>query len=189
VSPGSGLVLLGVVGAAHCVRGEVRLKSFTEDPLAIARYKPLTTERGRPVAITAARRLKDDMLVVRFEGIGDRNAAEALTHQKLFAPRSALGQAGEDEYFHADLVGLEAVTSDGRVVGRVVALHDFGGGDVIEVAPDRGPALLYPFTRAVVPAIDLAGGRLTLVPPEETGEDKIDGEEAPPPARGRRRGR
>jgi 16S rRNA processing protein RimM len=179
-----GLVLLGVVGAAHGVRGEVRLKSFTQNPLAIARYKPLTTEDGRPIAITAARRLKDDMLVVRLEGIGDRNAAEAMTHQKLFAPRDTLGQAGEDEFFHADLVGLEAVAPDGQVVGRVVALHDFGGGDVIEIAPARGPALLYPFTKAVVTAVDLAAGRLTLVPPEEIGD-----EAAPQPAQGRRRGR
>jgi 16S rRNA processing protein RimM len=183
-----GLVLLGIIGAAHGVRGEVRIKSFTEDPLAIARYGPLSTADGRRFVIAAARHVKDDMLVARLEGIADRNAAEALTHQKLFAPREALGEAEEeDEFFHADLVGLEARTPEGDVIGQVVALHDFGGGDVVEIAPPAGPSLIYPFTKAVVPIIDLAGRTLTIVPPPEIGGEEA--EPPPEPRERRRRGR
>ena len=166
------LVLLGVFGAAHGVRGEVRLKSYTADPLAIASYGLLTGEDGRPVEIRGARLLKGDMLVVSVKGVGDRNAAEALTNQRLYAPRGALGVAEEeDEFFHADLIGLGAVTVEGAPFGRVVAMHAFGAGDILEIAPeDGGPTLLLPFTKAVVPEIDLVQGRLVVVPPGETGE-------------------
>jgi 16S rRNA processing protein RimM len=164
------LVALGVFGAPHGVRGEVRLKSFTAEPMAIAGFRPLLAVDGRRFDIAAARPLKDDMLVVKVDGVADRDAAARLTNLTLHVPREALGQAGEeDEFFHADLVGLAAETADGEALGRVVALLDFGAGDLIEIAPaGGGPSRLYPFTKAVVPLVDLAGGRLVLVPPIET---------------------
>jgi 16S rRNA processing protein RimM len=172
----SGLpILLGVFGAAHGVRGELRLKSYTADPMAIARYGPLTAEDGRVFELRAARPYKADMLIVSVKGVDDRDAAERLVNLELHAPRQALGSTGEDEFFHADLIGLTAVAEDGASIGRVVALHDFGAGDILEVAPGGGGATrYYPFTKAVVPRIDLGAGRLVLVPPAESiarGED------------------
>jgi 16S rRNA processing protein RimM len=162
-------VRLGVVGAAHGVAGEVRVKSFTADPISIARYRPLETEDGRAIEIVSARVAKGDMLIVRIRGVTDRNGAQGLANRALFAPREALGDAEEDEFFHADLIGLMAETEQGETIGRVVAIHDFGAGDIIEIAPDGGgPSRLLPFTRAVVPQIDIEGGRLVVVPPEES---------------------
>jgi 16S rRNA processing protein RimM len=165
-------VLLGVFGAAHGVKGELRLKSYTADPLAIASYAPLTGEDGRAIVIRSARPLKGDMLVVSIDGVSDRGAAEALTNRHVYAPREALGTAGEeDEFFHADLIGLAAVTAEGSPFGRVVAVHEFGAGDILEIAPEGGgPALLLPFSKAVVPTIDVAAGHLVVLPPAETGD-------------------
>jgi len=166
------LVLLGVFGAAHGVKGELRLKSFTADPLAIASYRPLTGEGGRPIELRAARRLKADMLVVSVKGISDRTAAEALTNQRLYAPREALAKVEEEDTFlHADLIGLAAVSAEDALLGRVVAIHDFGAGDILEIAPEGGgPTRLLPFTKAVVPSVDVAAGRLVVVPPTEVDE-------------------
>ncbi|MFN8830583.1 MAG: ribosome maturation factor RimM [Labrys sp. (in: a-proteobacteria)] len=165
------MVLLGVFGAPHGVRGEIRLKSYTADPLAITDYGPLTGSDGRSYTLTAARPQKD-MLIVRVAGIGDRTAAERLVNIRLSAPRERLGTVDEDEdeFFHADLVGLLARTPDGTLLGRVIAIPNFGAGDLLEVAPETGRSLLFPFTKAVVPVIDIAGGALTVVPPVEVGE-------------------
>jgi 16S rRNA processing protein RimM len=185
----SDLVLLGVFGAAHGVRGEVRLKSYTADPAAIASYGPLTNEAGRVFELLAVRPLRDDMLVARVKGISDRTQAEALTNVRLYVPRARLGQAAEDEdeFFHADLIGLKAETADGAPFGIVTALLDFGAGDLLEIQPAAGgPSVLLPFTKAVVPVVDVPGGRVVVAPPAE-----IEGE-APPgaiePAAPRRRG-
>jgi len=165
-------VLLGVFGAAHGVKGEVRLKSYTADPLAIATYGPLTDEDGRSIDIRSARPLKGDMLVVSLKGVGDRTAAEALTNRQIYAPRDALGAADEqDEFFHADLIGLAAVTTDGAAFGLVLAIHAFGASDILEIAPEGGgPTRLLPFTKAVIPSVDLTAGRIVVVPPTEIGE-------------------
>lgn len=169
--PPPGSVLLGILGAPHGVRGELRLKSYTEDPAAIARYGVLTLETGEAVEIVSARPLKDDMLVVRLKGVGDRTAAERLTNRRLYASREALGAVEEDEFFHADLIGLAAETQDGTPFGTVLAVHDFGAGDLIEIRPtEAGPSLLLPFTRAVVPLVDIAGRRVVVDPPAETGD-------------------
>jgi 16S rRNA processing protein RimM len=163
-------ILLGMFGAPHGVRGELRLKSFTSEPEAIARYGPLESEDGRRFEILSVRPQKD-VLIVRVAGVSDRSAAEALVNLHLHAPRERLGGVAPDEFFHADLIGLEAQTPEGALLGRIVALHDFGAGDILEVRPgDGGPSRLFPFTRDVVPVVDLAGGRLVLVPPREVGD-------------------
>lgn len=168
------LVLVGIFGAAVGLKGEVRLKSFTGDPQAIAGYGVLCGADGRQFEITAVRPQKD-MLVARVSGIADRTAAEQLVNLKLYVTRDQLGATqDEDEFFHADLIGLRAVTAGGETLGRVVALFDFGAGDVVEILPEGGDKTFYlPFTKAVVPAIDVAGGSMTVVPPAETetGED------------------
>ena len=157
------------IGAAHGIRGEVKLWSFTEDPMAVAHYGPLETEDGaRRFEIEAARPAKDH-LVARLKGIADRNAAETLRNTDLFVPRDRLPPIEDaDTYYHADLVGLTAVGEDGAALGTITAIHNFGAGDLIEIAPAAGgEPLLLPFTDATVPTIDLKAGRVVVVPPAE----------------------
>jgi 16S rRNA processing protein RimM len=161
-------IVVARIGAAHGIRGEVRLKSFTGDPLAVRAYGPLEAEDGRAFSITAARPAagtSPDMLVVSLKGISSRNEAEALTGLELSVPRERLPKAEEDEFYHADLIGLDAVGKDGATLGSVIAVQNFGAGDLLEVAPKRGPTILVPFTRAAVPEIDIAGKRLVVDPP------------------------
>ena len=160
-------IQVGVFGAPHGVRGELRLKSHTGDPLAIGDYGPLSDDAGRRFELTALRPVKDDILVVRVKGVADRAAAAALTHVKLFVDRAALPQADEEEFYHADLIGLRAETQDGAPVGTVVAVHNHGAGDILEIAPEAGDTLLLPFTRAVAPVVDVRGGRIVVAPPAE----------------------
>lgn len=158
-------ILVGVIGAPHGVRGEVRLKSYTAEPGTVAEYPVLWAGRtaARRLRIAAARPLKDDMLVVRFDGVVDRAAAQALTNTQLFVARADLPATEADEFYHADLIGLAVVLPDGRGLGTVVALANFGAGDMIEVAPAAtGDTFYVPFTRAFVPTVDLQGGRLVL---------------------------
>jgi 16S rRNA processing protein RimM len=157
------------IGAAHGIRGEVKLWSFTEDPLAVTTYGTLETEDGaRRFEIEAARPAKDH-LVARLKGIADRNAAEALRNTDLFVPRDRLPPIEEaDTFYHADLVGLSAVDANGAALGTITAIHNFGAGDLIEIAPAAGgEPLLLPFNETTVPEIDLKAGRVVVVPPIE----------------------
>lgn len=167
------LILVGRFGAPHGVRGEVRLKSFTSDPAAVASYKPLLDASGaRLFTIKALRHVKDDLFVARIGGIDDRNAAEGLTNVELFIPRDALPEAEREEFYLADLIGLAAMSDAGEAIGRVVNVLNYGGGDILEIAPAAGgDTLLLPFTKDVVPQIDVKAGRLTIALPLE-----IDGE-------------
>jgi 16S rRNA processing protein RimM len=160
-------VCVARIGAAHGVRGEVRLWTFTEDPMAVRRYGPLEAEDGsRVFEITALRPAKDH-LVARLRGIDDRNAAERLTNIKLFVPRERLPAPDDDDtFYYADLVGLAAVGADGTDFGTVLAVHDFGAGTLLEIQPKTGAAMLLPFTQAAVPTVDVAGGRIVIAPPE-----------------------
>ncbi len=161
-------ILVGIFGAPHGVRGEVRLKSFTGDPMAIADYPRLTDESGaRSFKIIAARPVKDDILVVRVDGVADRTAAERLTNISLAIAREDLPPAEEEEFYHADLIGLRAETRDGAMLGTIAAVLNFGAGDILDVRPDIGESLMLPFTKKVVPVVDLAGGRVIVEPPEE----------------------
>lgn len=166
-----GLVLLGEFGRAHGLRGELRLKSFTADPQAIAGYGPLSTADGRLLALVEVRPAAGgapDLLVARIEGIVTREQAEALNGTRVFVPRSRLlPPADEDEFLAADLVGLAVEDAAGQHLGAVSAVPNYGGGDLIEIAPAGGgaPALL-PFTRAFVPVIDLEKRRIVVEAPD-----------------------
>jgi 16S rRNA processing protein RimM len=159
-------VLVARIGAAHGIKGEVRVTSFTADPLDAARYAPLAAADGRVFEVATVRPGNaPQTLIVRFVGIPDRNAAEALNGIELSVPRSALGEPADDEYFHADLIGLAAVSREGAPLGTVIAVQNFGAGDLIEIAPPRGNTVLVPFTRAAVPEIDVPNGRIVVAPP------------------------
>src|SRR5689334_12953431 len=160
------------IGAAHGVRGEVRLWPFTEDPLAVKRYGPLSTKDGtRQFEVAAAREARDH-LVVALKGVATRDEAARLNGLELYVAREKLPATDEGEYYHADLIGLAAVTPANEAIGRVVAIHNFRAGDIIENAPAQGATMLLPFTNAVVPTVDLAGGRVVIdLPAEIEGDD------------------
>jgi 16S rRNA processing protein RimM len=156
---------IGVIGAPRGVRGEVRVKSYTAEPAALAGYRPLTDESGRREFRLKVLESRGDMLVARIEGVADRDAAEALKGVRLYIARAALPPAGADEYYQADLIGLGAETKDGAALGTVKAVEDFGAGPLLEIALGDGRSVLVPFTDAVVPVVDLAAGRLVVDPP------------------------
>lgn len=161
-------ICVGVITGAHGVRGLVRVKSFTEAPKDIAAYGPLGDAQGKrqfDLEITGSAK---GGLVARIAGIDDRDAAEALRGVELHVARAALPPPAEDEFYHADLIGLPAFRTDGQAYGVVRALHDFGAGDVIEIVLDGGGVAVLPFTRAVAPVVDLAAGRIVIDPPGET---------------------
>jgi 16S rRNA processing protein RimM len=160
------------IGAAHGVRGEVKLWPFTQDPMAVAQYGTLETEDGaRQFEIESLRPAKD-FLVARIAGVSDRDAAEALRNLDLFVPRERLPEIEEaDTFYYADLVGLSAVTADGATLGTVTAVHNFGAGDIIEIAAVGGGApLMLSFTEVAVPKIDLTAKQIVVVPPAEATE-------------------
>jgi 16S rRNA processing protein RimM len=166
-------VCVAQIGAAHGVRGEVRLWTFTADPMAITHYGPLETEDGKRSFEIETVRPARAHLVARFKGVDDRSAAERLTNVKLFVPRERLPRTEADEYYHADLIGLRAEDEDGNEIGAVIAVHNFGAGDILEIQPLSGGAMMLPFTETVVPEIDIKGGRIVIVLPDEveSGED------------------
>jgi 16S rRNA processing protein RimM len=161
------------IGAAHGVRGAVKLWPFTEDPLAVMDYGPLMTKDGaRQFEVTHARAAKDH-LVATLKGVATREDAERLNGIELYVAREKLPATDEDEYYHADLIGLAAVNAANEPIGRVLAIHNFGAGVIIEIAPPAGPTLLLPFTHAVVPTVDLAGGRVVIELPQEIEGDDV----------------
>jgi len=162
-------VLVARFGAAHGVRGEIRLWSFTADPLAIADYGPLEDKAGKRQFVIDTLRPNKDFLVARIDGVGDRNAAEALRNVELYLPRERLPEIDEDDtWYYADLVGLDAVAPDGAAIGTVAAVYNFGAGDIVELTPSAGgKTLLLPFTEAVVPEVDVKTKRIVVVLPAE----------------------
>jgi len=166
-------VCVARIGAPHGVRDAVKLWTFTEDPLALKHYGPLMTKDGaRQFEVTHAREAKGH-LVATLKGIATRDEAEKLNGLELYVAREKLPATDDDEYYHADLIGLAAVTSANEPLGRVIAIHNFGAGDIIEIAPPQGTTMLLPFTNEVVPTVDPANGRVVIEPPQE-----IEGEEA-----------
>lgn len=162
----AGKVCVGVFTGARGLKGELKVKSFTAEPGDIAAYGPVSDEAGERVFKLTVRGMAKDQVVVSIEGIRDRNGAEALKGLQLFVPRGALPAAGEDEYYHADLIGLTAITADGDSKGTVRGVYDFGAGDMLEIEGEAGDTVLIPFTHATVPEIDIEVGRLTIVEPE-----------------------
>ena len=170
-------VLMGTIGAAQGLRGEVRVKSYTIDPAAIGDYGHLHAEDGRTFEVLEVREAKNSMVVVRFRGVNDRNAAEALNVLDLYVERDNLPdeELDDDEFFYADLEGLEAVDESGRSHGTVTGIFDFGAGDLLELkGPGKRPVLI-PFSEAAVLEIDLEAGRL-LIDPVAAGLDEEEGE-------------
>lgn len=168
----SALVCVARIGAAHGVRGAVKLWTFTEDPFAVRDYGPLLTKDGKRQFEVAQAREAKDHLVATFKGVTTRDEAERLNGIELYVARDKLPATDEDEYYHTDLIGLAAVTTEGETLGRVLAIHNFGAGDIIEIAPPKGATMLLPFSNAVVPEVDIAGGRVVIALPQEVdGED------------------
>ena len=167
-------VCVARIGAAHGVRGAVKLWTFTEDPFAVTRYGPLATKDGARAFEVAHAREGKGHLVATLKGVTSRNEAERLNGLELYVARDKLPATDEDEYYHTDLIGLAAVTTADAPLGKVVAIHNFGAGDIIEIAPPSGATMLLPFTNAVVPTVDIAGGRVVIEVPAE-----IEGDEPP----------
>ena len=166
-------ILMARVGAAHGVRGEVRVKPFGDDPLSFCDYDTLQTSDGRMLTVEKAR-VQKAMVITKFAGIDDRTAAETLNGLDLLIARDALPDLDDaDEFYHADLLGLPVEDPDGKPVGRIVAVPDFGAGTLLEIAPPHGATFYVPFSRTAVPTIDLESGRVVVAPPN----DYLDGEE------------
>jgi 16S rRNA processing protein RimM len=167
-------ICIARIGAAHGVRGAVKLWTFTEDPSAVKGYGPLRTKDGaRSFEIATAREAKGH-LVATLKGVATREDAERLNGIELYIAREKLPATDENEYYHADLIGLAAVNAADEPLGRVLAIHNFGAGDIIEIAPPSGSTMLLPFTNAVVPTVDLAGGRVVIELPDEIAGDEPD---------------
>jgi 16S rRNA processing protein RimM len=164
------------IGAPHGVRGEVRLWTFTEDPLAVLDYGPLATKDGKRHFEVAQARETKTHIVATLKGVTSREDAERLNGIELYIARDQLPETEDDEYYHADLIGLAAIDAAGTTIGRVVAIHNFGAGDIIEIAPPAGNTLLLPFTNAVVPTVNLKAGHVVIAMPAEIEGDSPDSE-------------
>jgi len=165
-------VLFATILGAHGLRGEVRLRTFTAAPAMLGDYGPLHAKDGRPFTLEAVREANEGEAVAAFREIADRDAAEALKGTELYVSRGVLPEAAAGEFYHADLVGLDAHDGEGRRIGKVAAVHNFGAGDVLVIASDGGEEIMIAFTRENVPEIDVKAGRLTVAVPEEIEGDK-----------------
>jgi 16S rRNA processing protein RimM len=177
---------VGIITGAQGVRGAVRIKSFTAVPEDVAAYGPVADEGGeREFALRPVGRAKG-VVIATISGIADRDAAERLKGMRLYVARDRLPAPGEEEYYHADLIGLAAVLRDGTPLGRVRAVHEYGAGVSLEVARESGATVMVPFTRAAVPEVALAAGRLVIEPLEGLLDDRTGENEAemPSPRRG-----
>ncbi|HTW27600.1 MAG TPA: ribosome maturation factor RimM [Acetobacteraceae bacterium] len=165
-------ILLGVIGRPHGVRGLLRVHSHTAEPADLARYAPLVDDRGRRWTLTWRGACEDGGIAELRDAAGqplaDRSAAEALVNTCLYAERAQLPPTGDDEWYLADLIGLKVVDAAGAPIGRVALVHDYGAGTSLEIERSAAPPLLVPFTRAAVPAVDVAAGRVVVVPPAVT---------------------
>lgn len=174
-------ILLGRIVAAHGIRGDVLVASFTQRPEDIAAYGALSDAAGTRAFRLRVVRVTAKGVVARIEGVGDRSAAEALRGAELWIDRARLPAADADEFYHADLIGLAAVSPTGAVVGRVVGVENYGAGDLLDIRLEgTGRTELVPFTDAFVPEVDVAGGRLVVRMPDEAAEDD-DGPEGGEP--------
>ena len=164
-------VLLAAVMGAQGLKGEVKVKTFTDTPGALRGYGTLHTASGRKLKITAFRSAKPGEAVIAFEGVHDRNAAEALKGEQLFVAREALPAADEEEFYHADLIGLEARDGEGRMIGKVSNLHNYGASDVIEISRADGDHVLMAFTKETVPVIKVTEGYIVIAIPEDDEDE------------------
>lgn len=158
-------VCIAQIGAAHGVRGEVRLKTFTQDPLSVTRYGPLESEDGAQHFEIEAVRPAKGMLVARLKGVTDRDAAGRLKNLRLYVARERLPKPADGEFYYTDLVGLTVTRQNGETVGTVKAVHNFGAGDLLEIEPASGATIMLPFDESTVPVVDIAGGKIVVEPP------------------------
>jgi 16S rRNA processing protein RimM len=162
-----GNILMGVVGKPHGVRGLVHVHSFTAEPAELTRYAPLVDERGRVWTVTWRNGGVAELRDAAGRAVADRTEAERLTNLRLFAPRDRLPPVDDaDEFYLADLIGLLAVAADGTGLGQVMAVHDYGAGASLEIGRG-GDSIFVPFTRDAVPVVDVPGGQVTIVLPDE----------------------
>lgn len=171
-------VCLGVIAGAHGVKGLVRVRSFTAEPQAIAGYGPLLDERGEQSFALELVGSGKGVLIARIAGVEDRNAAERLKGLRLYVRRAALPEPEAEEFYQADLIGLDARLGDGTRFGTVRAVHDFGAGAILEIDDMAGKSVMVPFTTAAVPQVDIAGGTLVVAPPEELRDAPKQAEKA-----------
>ena len=171
------LIFVAQVGAAHGVRGEVKVTTFTADPMALAQYKTLLRQDGSPALTILSARPAKGGIVARLKGVADRNAAEALRGLKLHIQRDALPEPEEDEFYLADLIGLTVETAAGELLGKVKSVHDFGAGDLLEIQPKAGASWWLPFTREAAPEVRLGEGKLIAAPPAVIEADPNEGRE------------
>jgi 16S rRNA processing protein RimM len=168
------------IGAAHGTGGEVRLWPFTTRAEDVAAYGPLETADGKRAFEIVSLRPGKEFMVARLKGVTDRTAAERLCNTDLYVPRERLPEPEPDEFYHADLIGLRAEDAAGRLAGTIVAVHNFGAGDILEIAPEAGgETMMHPFSAAAVPRVEIAAGRLIVVLPEEAETPTEDAEAAP----------
>jgi 16S rRNA processing protein RimM len=163
--PQDNRLCVGAIAGARGLRGEVRVRSFTDVPEDIASYRPLTDASGEREFHLHIVGHHKDQLIARVEGVEDRTAAEALGRVELFVPRTVLPEPEEGEFYHADLIGLSAELAEGGILGVVRAVHDFGAGTLLEIRKPDGRDAMVPFTNLVVPTVDMAGGRIVVAPP------------------------
>ncbi|WP_417687338.1 ribosome maturation factor RimM [Roseibium sp.] len=169
------LVLMARIGAAHGIRGEVRVKPFGDDPLSFTDYGTLVTKDGKRSFEVVRARVQKTVVITQFEGIKDRNQAEELNGVELYIHRDQLPDTEEDEFYYSDLTGLPVLDPAGNKLGSVVAVQDFGAGDLLEIRPQRGKTFYVPFTKAFVTAVNLEGGFLTADLPEDYfSEERLD---------------
>jgi 16S rRNA processing protein RimM len=176
-------VCVGAIAAAHGIKGEVKIKCFTANPLSVGAYGPVSDETGaRSFRLTQVRApggaAGESVVLARLEGVTDRNAAEALRGLRLYVSRDALPEPETDEFYHHDLIGLTAMLVSGEKLGQIEAVHNFGAGDLLEVSRDDASSVMVPFTSAVVPTVDLKAGKVVIDPPEGLfDEGPVEGEE------------
>jgi 16S rRNA processing protein RimM len=163
------MILLGAIAGVHGVRGEVKVKTFTADPLAIATYGPLYDDDGRRFDLKLAQKsAKDAVVIAKIDGVSDRNAAEALKGKRLYAPREVLPAIEDESEFYAmDLIGLRVEDRDGKALGKVVDLADYGAGDIVAIGGGPEGDFELPFADRFVPVVDLAGGKIVVDLPED----------------------
>lgn len=173
-------VLMAKIGAAHGIRGEVRVKPFGDDPLSFTDYGVLTTRDGKRSFEVQNARVQKTVVITKFKEIADRNQAEELNGVELFIDRNQLPDLEEDEFYYSDLNGLSVRDPAGDMLGKVVAVQDFGAGDLLEIRPTRGKTYYIPFTKDFVPEIRVADGNITVDLPEDyLSEGKPGSEDAP----------
>lgn len=166
---------LGVITGPHGIRGQVKVKSFTENPKQMTAYGPLTDASGKKVYTLSVTGTAKGLLIAKIDEVKDRNEAELLKGTELFVAKDKLPETDDDEFYHADLVGLKALEEDGEEFGVVTGLFDFGAGDILEIRRWDGKSVMLPFTMEVVPTIDLDAGHILVIPPLEVSERDEEG--------------